>query len=328
MVVVSVVELGAHDPHLLQQQGAVLPAQQIVEGVVGLRAEREQGGVVEVARELVAAVPAGHHLHAVQGLVGVAAVAGEQVGADQHVGVGLLLIDDAAAFAREHRVALHLVLEPFDQFRVDVVEGFHGGSQRLVGPVDVDLAVGEPFGLFDEAVPLAAVDQHARVAHAGEAGQEILQGGRAEFRGVLLHGQPQDGRPFHPLFLHVAVLPVPDAGLQVAVGVVKGVAGLHLGHPAAEFGVGRPAQTVAQGAFVHFGLFGRVQRSVQPRLAGAHRLGQRPLERYLAVGYRLAVERRRGGAHFVHQGLGVGPERRGLLGTQAGDEAQRQSGQE
>ena len=83
--------------YFVQQELARGIVQNIVQCVVCHGAEREQGGFVEVAHHVFVVSPGGHLLDALHGFVGIAAVFGEQVGADKYVGIRFFAVDDAAA---------------------------------------------------------------------------------------------------------------------------------------------------------------------------------------------------------------------------------------
>ena len=180
--------------YFVQQESARGIVQNIVQCVVCHGAERKQGGFVEVAHHVFVVSPGGHLLDALHGFVGIAAVFGEQVGADKYVGIRFFAVDDAAAFAGEHGIFLHLVGQPFCQVRVNVVYRLHRGGKYFVGTFEVSLAFGFALAALYETVPFVPVEPYT-----GVVGRQVLkygiQCGRAELPGIVLYRSIRSFRP-------------------------------------------------------------------------------------------------------------------------------------
>ena len=105
MVLDVVVETGIHLRSLvlyLVEENLLLPGvEQMVEGVVGKRGEREHGAVVEVPLHILVPRPAAHGSYALDGFVGILAVLGEQISVNQCRAVFLLCVDYESALACE-----------------------------------------------------------------------------------------------------------------------------------------------------------------------------------------------------------------------------------
>ena len=213
--------------YFVQQESARGIVQNIVQCVVCHGAERKQGGFVEVAHHVFVVSPGGHLLDALHGFVGIAAVFGEQVGADKYVGIRFFAVDDAAAFAGEHGIFLHLVGQPFCQVRVNVVYRLHRGGKYFVGTFEVSLAFGFALAALYETVPFVPVEPYT-----GVVGRQVLkygiQCGRAELPGIVLYRKLQRIAPFGLSVRNIAVLPVPCARSQILFGVEERPARLGL----------------------------------------------------------------------------------------------------
>ena len=179
------------------------------------------GCFVEVAHYVFVVSPGGHLLDALHGFVGIAAVFGEQVGADKYVGIRFFAVDDAAAFAGEHGIFLHLVGQSFCQVRVNVVYRLHRGGKYFVGTFEVSLAFGFALAALYETVPFVPVEPYA-----GVVGRQVLkygiQCGRAELPGIVLYRKLQRIAPFGLSVRNIAVLPVPCAGAKSCLGLKNG----------------------------------------------------------------------------------------------------------
>ena len=177
---VMLVHAAAEIFYFIQQKLACGIVQNIIQRIVCHGAERQQGSLVEVAHHILVVSPRSHFFDTLHSFIGVAAVFGEQIGANQYVCVGFFAVDDAAAFTGKHGILLHFVGQSLRQVRIDVVYGLHRRSEYLVGTFEVSLAFNLSLAALYETVPFILVKPYA-----GMVGRQVFkydfQSGRTEF---------------------------------------------------------------------------------------------------------------------------------------------------
>ena len=214
-------------PYFFQQECTCGIVQNIIQGIIGHGAERKQGGFVEVAYHILVISPSGHFFDTLYGFVGISAVFGKQVGANQNIGVCFFSVYDATALAGEHGIFLYFVGQSLCQVRVDIIYRFHRGGEYFVGTCYVGFTFGFAFATFHEVIPLVFVEPYTGVM-GGQFFKYNVQGRRAELPGVVLYRKSQRIAPFSLSVCYITVLPVPCTRCQVLFRVKERPACFHL----------------------------------------------------------------------------------------------------